>query len=87
MTISLTWKREKRTSGIPFKFNRIWLQDPAFNKLVIEYWNQEDKVFDLDGWRKFADKLHRLKSIVKTWQKDNKSSLDKELRDIENKIQ
>ena len=39
MAISLTWKRGERTSGIPFKFNGIQLQDLAFNKLVIEFWN------------------------------------------------
>eukprot|EP00253_Pinus_taeda_P017475 PITA_17475 len=36
--ISLQWIVQSHRKGFPFKFNRIWLEDDAFNKIVQDSW-------------------------------------------------
>lgn len=35
LLIALKWRRENAQLGIPFKFNRVWLEDEDFNMMVI----------------------------------------------------
>ena len=71
---------------LPLKFNRVWLQDLAFNKMVIGCWSKEENDLEQVLWIKFATKLHSLKTIIKKWKKEKTVGLRMELRDIDSKI-
>ena len=36
--IYLFWRASSTGRGMPFKFNRIWMEDPTFSELVREVW-------------------------------------------------
>lgn len=37
--ITLVWKKSMMRLGMPFKFNKKWLDDPKFNTLVRDTWH------------------------------------------------
>ena len=40
ITIRLSWKFDSVVCGRPFKFNRVWLEDSDYSKLVHKIWLQ-----------------------------------------------
>lgn len=51
----------------PFKFNAVWLQDPAYIQLVQEYWQNNPISGNEDLSAGFVRKLTDLKLITKNW--------------------
>ena len=50
MIIILSWRVELECRGVPFKFNRTWLDDPEYNQLVMEFWKRDISLDGGDKW-------------------------------------
>ncbi|GKU94756.1 hypothetical protein SLEP1_g8202 [Rubroshorea leprosula] len=61
----------------PFKFYNVWLQDPAFRKMVEDQWNNSD----IRGWGGFVlkEKLKRLKAGAKEWAQSQVQMVDNQI--------
>ena len=55
--ITLSWKSCAISTGKPFKFNRIWLEDVDYNNMVNSVWQQEVDDMSLMEWDRFHFKL------------------------------
>ena len=50
MPVVLSWCMECKHKGIPFKFNRVWLQDEEYNLFVHQLWADNSKAAGSTGW-------------------------------------
>lgn len=79
--IFLSWREKGFRLGYPFKFNRIWLEDPAFNEIISNSW-KDLSMRDLSfPFMTFREKLAVLRKVAKEWQygkrkKDRQALLD-----------
>ena len=64
----------------------MWLLDLAFNKLVTDFWRSDILSAGYKGWDKLADRLRRLKILIKKWERAKKRALKEELQNIEDNI-
>ena len=53
---------------LPLKFDRVWLQVLAFNKMVIDYWSKEENDGEQVAWIKFATKYIASKPLLKNYK-------------------
>lgn len=79
--IILKWTHGDLGHGIPFKFNRVWLEDPKFGALVRDVWYM-DKERDISPMVNILEKLRALKVEVKTWERRKSTQMKKDLKDI-----
>lgn len=70
--IILTWCRGDTRFGIPFKFNRVWVEDPNFEALIRAHWKWE-RVANLSPMADILKRLRALKEVVKVWERRKKS--------------
>ena len=54
--------------------------------MVLELWKKSDRYEGLYGWKKFLEKLRRLKSHTKAWEIKKKEALRSELAGITVKV-
>ena len=57
MAAVLTWRVESRQKGVPFKFNRAWLQDEEYNVIIQKQCEDISSFSKLAGWAHFQEKL------------------------------
>ena len=79
-------EQAKSLFNYPFKFNRSWLNDPAFTDWLSTRWPLlplGDSVSDLDS---LQHKLRTLKNEAKVWIKDKQAQLDNDIHKIEQAI-
>ena len=60
---------DKYLNAYPFKFNRVWLEEASFCKLVEENWKEFSASVHLSPMLCFIKKLYILKNEVNTWEK------------------
>ena len=82
MAIFLSWRQESKPKGWPFKFNRVWLSDLDFIELVNAFLKEETQNGCMNGWFRMANKLIRLKGIVKNCERNKKVVQKKEYQNI-----
>lgn len=68
LPITLIWCAELNMKGLPFKFNQIWMDDPDFNILIMEFWTQDDGS-EVSPMMALYEKLHKRKIVVKKWER------------------
>lgn len=69
-----------------FKFNSSWLQDPAYIKMVTEYWQAHLIRENEDITKGFVQKLKYLKGISEEWAHKKRKREDVILREAEQAI-
>eukprot|EP00253_Pinus_taeda_P019600 PITA_19600 len=84
--ITLQWRNAGIRKGFPFKFNRNWLEDPAFNDLVQESWNNYSHQTNSSPSQHLLDKLAFLRKIVKSSQKQKLKANRKYLEYIQTEL-
>jgi hypothetical protein len=72
---------EKPTS--PFKFNKTWLEDESFLKMIKEHWIPFRQDLTHSTAFQFTENLRRIKEKVKPWAFQKRKLEDKELKEIE----
>lgn len=73
--------------GYPFKFNRVWLEDEHFNKLIRENWLSYSPNDSPWHSKSFLDHLSCLRLCVKIWQWGMAISNRKALKNINEELQ
>lgn len=63
--------------GIPFKFNRMWLQEDFFISLVWEIWSSRDFKGITYAMDLLSKKVHILKREVCKWEQVQKDKMKK----------
>ena len=86
MPIVLSWKSTVMNKGIPYKFNRVWLEDVDYVKLVFSTWKEEVGFGGLGLMECFHHKLHNLKQVSKKWEVKKKAALKNELLEINRRL-
>lgn len=66
--IMLSWMEKGFKKGYPFKFNRSFLKDPAFNELIEKAWKEMSSQATLPPFLTFRDKIAAMRRIVKKWE-------------------
>jgi hypothetical protein len=70
----------------PFKFNRTWLTDDSFTKLVRENWSPFSQEINCSVATHFVKNLQTIKGKTKIWAYQKQLSEDLELKNVENQI-
>jgi hypothetical protein len=70
----------------PFKFNRTWLSDETFLKLVKENWQYYNPGSNETAGLHFVKNLHIIKEKTKTWAHQKLLKEDLELKELESKL-
>jgi hypothetical protein len=70
----------------PFKFNRTWLTDDSFTKLVRENWSPFTLESNCMVGAHFVKNLQRIKAKTKSWAYQKLLSEDLELKNLENQL-
>jgi hypothetical protein len=73
-------------TSTPFKFNRIWLNDQTFLKLVKENWQYYNLGSNETVSLHFVKNLHIIKEKTKTWAHQKLLNDDLELKELESKL-
>ena len=73
--------------GIPFKFNRIWLEDEEYISLIKRLWINYEEVSDLREWNRFHFKLQKIKKASKEWEIKKKKALKFEYQEISKQME
>lgn len=79
MIIMFSWRVEQKVRRVPFKFNRIWLEDPEYNQLVAQAWKSQVGSEGGVGRSNFSSKLRKLKFHMKLWETRKNFQKRKEL--------
>ena len=80
--IALKWEFETGMSGIPFKFNRTWLEEASFNVLVKNYLKKNKRSEGVPGTVYLVNLLRNLKKEVKIWDIGQKAKMKDKIRNI-----
>lgn len=83
--ITLHWHQDDFHGSFPFKFNRIWLEDPTYSDLVKEIWCREENRYP-SHMRSFIEKLWILRQATKKWEINKKRHLNGELEAINKEL-
>lgn len=70
--IILTWHHGDTRFGMPFKFNRVWLEDPKFEELVRAHWKRDRNVGP-SPMKDILNRLQALKPVIKRWERKKKA--------------
>lgn len=81
--ISLSCNNFPVRSGYPFKFNRIWLEDPEYTCLVEDIWRQDPEPMHSELWDSFHHKMQKIKTMTKSWEREKKCRHRAEYRRIQ----
>jgi len=81
--ISLQWGKRCYKKGLPYKFNRVWLEDEEFNDLVIFFWSASCSKEIISPSQHLLDNLRELKVKVKAWQRKKLKSNRDALKEIQ----
>lgn len=83
MPITFTWSIVGMVPGQPFKFNRIWLEDPEYTSIVDGIWRADCDFPTSRVWDFFQHRLQKIKAMSKTWERKKKMKLRAEYLDIQ----
>jgi len=67
----------------PLKFNKTWLKDESFIKLIKENWVPFDMHAPLSAAFQFSENIKKLKSIIKEWSFTKRQKEEAELKQLE----
>lgn len=84
--IFLEWNGEQEAKELPFKFNQVWLQDKYLVDLIKISWMRPLGIMKNKMMYQVTQKLHRLKSKVKTCIIKCKKTLSREFSIIDKEI-
>ena len=79
MPISISWNAWRIMRGVPFKFNRAWLDDAEYTNMVKTIWNEDVNIDDNQVVDSFHNRLQRVKAATKKWEIRKKYALKIEL--------
>ena len=74
--ICFEWNKQRGSCNYPFKFNRSWLNDPAFSNWLTMRWPLLPQGDHAYGIGSLYDKLCILKNKSKVWIKDKEDRID-----------
>jgi len=67
--ITLTWRRKDTRFFFPFKYNKVWLEDPEFEDLVCAHYSKDrDRTIGISPMEDIIYRLRALKEMVKRWE-------------------
>ena len=69
---------QRGSCNYPFKFNRSWLEDPEFNRWLLQEWSVLNPGGTSHDLATFYHMLHSLKQEVKVWIRDKNAQMDSE---------
>jgi len=72
--------------GIPFKFNRVWLEDKDYNDLVTSTWVKTGQTMEDSGMLTLTHKINIIKSRSRTWEIRKLQQMISELQEITSDI-
>jgi len=84
--ISLQWGKRKFRRGLPFKFNRVRLEDAEFNDLGRKSWSSCLPMENSSPSQALLDNLCTLKVKVKLWQENKRKANRKALKEIQGEL-
>lgn len=79
-SILLSWREKGFRKGYPFKFNRTYLEDPAFNDLITNAWKDLLSKAMSPPFLTFRDKMAIVRKLVKDWQIEKRKKDRQELQ-------
>jgi len=71
------------TPASPLKFNKIWLKDESFIKLIKENWALYDSQAALTASFQFMENIKKLKNLIKSWSSLKRQREEAELIQLE----
>ena len=86
LSILLKWRMENIHWGIPFKFNRVWLEDKDYNDLVTSTWVKTGQTMEDSGMLTLTHKINIIKSRSRTWEIRKLQQMISELQEITSDI-
>ena len=81
--ISMEWEFENKLGGYPFKFNRIWLEDEGFIRLIKDYLKNHQRSVGVSAMEYLSTTLKGLKQVVRQWEKVKKQETNVRIRFIQ----
>lgn len=84
--VLLSWPGKQFRKGYSFKFDRILLQDPAFNEHIINAWNELKSRDKLLHFPTFREKMDEIRKIVKKGQIQKRQKDKRELQVIQQEL-
>lgn len=86
--ILLTLREKGFKKGYPFKFNRTYLEDPAFNDLITNAWKDLSTKAMSPPFLTFRDKMAAVRKLGKEWQiekmKKDREKIQATRRELDN---
>jgi len=84
--IFLEMRKDPSKPASPLKFNKIWLKDESFIKLIKENWVLYDSQAVLSASFQFMENIKKLKNIIKSWSLLKKQREEAELLQLEEEL-
>jgi len=84
--IFLEMRKGPSNPASPLKFNKVWLKDESFIKLIKENWVLYDNQATLSASFHFMENIKKLKSIIKSWSFLKKQREEAELIQLEKEL-
>jgi hypothetical protein len=85
--IFLEFRQGSEKPANPFKFNKTWLEDDSFLKMIKDHLDTLPTDLPQSTAYQFTENLKRIKEVVKPWAYQKRKNEDKELKDIELELQ